>query len=89
MHARHWACYRTVVLPQGAAVSAVDGVQVGLLGLRHTVAELGSGAHSHFMSRPATGLVSVVFDQRGDIYSASKTFTSMAFGIAQDGACWS
>jgi CubicO group peptidase (beta-lactamase class C family) len=64
----------------------VDGVQVGLLGLRQAVVERGLGLEGIHISRVGGEPVSYrwVSDDRRDIYSVSKTFTSVAVGIARD-----
>ena len=66
-------------------MSAVDGVQVGLLELRRAVAERGLGLEGVHISRADRPPVWFrwVSDERRDVYSVSKTFTSVAIGIAQ------
>jgi CubicO group peptidase (beta-lactamase class C family) len=67
------------------ATREVDGVQVGLLGLRQAVAERGLGLEGIHITRAGEEPVAFrwVSDDRRDIYSVSKTFTSVAVGIAR------
>lgn len=62
-----------------------NGVQVGLLGLRQAVAERQLGLEGIHITRVGDEPVSFrwVSDDRRDIYSVSKTFTSVAVGIAR------
>lgn len=62
-----------------------DEVRVGLLGLRQAVAERGLGLEGVHVFREGAEPVSFrwVSDDRRDIYSVSKTFTSVAVGIAR------
>jgi CubicO group peptidase (beta-lactamase class C family) len=63
----------------------IDGVQVGLLGLRQAVAERGLGLEGVHVTRDGAAPVSFrwVSDDRREVYSVSKTFTSVAIGIAR------
>jgi len=63
----------------------IDGVQVGLLGLRQAVAERGLGFQGVHVTRDGVAPVSFrwVSDDRREVYSVSKTFTSVAIGIAR------
>ncbi len=63
----------------------VDGVQVGLLGLRQAVGEQALGLEGIHILRAGKPAVSFRWspDERRDVYSVSKTFTSVAIGIAQ------
>lgn len=63
----------------------VDDMQAGLLGLRHAVAEQGLGLEGIHILRDGAQPVSFRWkpDERRDVYSVSKTFTSVAIGIAQ------
>jgi len=66
--------------------AAVDGVQIGLLGLRQAAAEqhLGlEGIHIVTADRPPVAF-RWVSDDRRDVFSVSKTFTSVAIGLARD-----
>ncbi|HEY0687658.1 MAG TPA: serine hydrolase domain-containing protein [Kribbella sp.] len=67
------------------AMRPIDGVQVGLLGLRQAVAESGLGLEGVHITRDGEAPVSFrwVTDDRRDVYSVSKTFTSVAVGIAR------
>lgn len=67
------------------AMLPIDGVQVGLLGLRQAVAERGLGLEGVHITRAGEAPVSFrwVSDDRRDVYSVSKTFTSVAVGIAR------
>ncbi|WP_152362303.1 serine hydrolase domain-containing protein [Microlunatus speluncae] len=64
----------------------VDGIQVGLLGLRQAVAERGLGLEGIHITRDGEPPVSFRWhhDERRDVYSVSKTFTSVAVGLARD-----
>ncbi|MFB6725037.1 serine hydrolase domain-containing protein [Kribbella sp. NPDC056345] len=61
------------------------GARVGLLGLRQAVAERGLGLEGVHVLQEGEEAVSFrwVSDDRRDIYSVSKTFTSVAVGIAR------
>ncbi|GAB2607016.1 hypothetical protein GCM10027269_73750 [Kribbella endophytica] len=63
----------------------VEGVQVGLLGVRQAVAERGLGLEGIHIAREGEEPVSFRWgsDDRRDVYSVSKTFTSVAVGIAR------
>ncbi|MGC4939810.1 serine hydrolase domain-containing protein [Kribbella sp. DT2] len=63
----------------------VDGVRIGLLGLRQAVAERSLGLEGVHITRPGADPVSFrwVSDDRRDIFSVSKTFTSVAIGMAR------
>jgi CubicO group peptidase (beta-lactamase class C family) len=67
------------------ATLPIDGVQVGLLGLRQAVTERGLGLEGIHITRDGEAPVSFrwVSDDRRDVYSVSKTFTSVAVGIAR------
>jgi CubicO group peptidase (beta-lactamase class C family) len=64
---------------------SVDGMQVGLLGLRQVVAERRLGLEGIHVTREGEAPVSFrwVSDDRRDVYSVSKTFTSVAVGMAR------
>jgi CubicO group peptidase (beta-lactamase class C family) len=66
-------------------MQSVAGVQVGLLGLRQAVVERGLGLEGIHINRVGEAPVSFrwVSDDRRDVYSVSKTFTSVAVGIAR------
>lgn len=63
----------------------IDNVQIGLLGLRQAVIEQDLGLEGIHVWRAEKPPVSFrwIFDERRDIYSISKTVTSIAIGIAQ------
>jgi CubicO group peptidase (beta-lactamase class C family) len=63
----------------------IDGVHLGLLGLRQAVIEQSLGLEGIHIARADRPPVSFRWapDERGDIYSISKTFTSVAIGIAE------
>ncbi|WP_020580069.1 serine hydrolase domain-containing protein [Actinopolymorpha alba] len=62
-----------------------DGLEVGLLGFRQAVAEHGLGVEGIHIARASHAPVAFrwVSDDRREVYSVSKTFTSVAVGIAQ------
>jgi CubicO group peptidase (beta-lactamase class C family) len=63
----------------------VNGVRVGLLGLRQAVAERSLGLEGIWIARDGVEPVSFrwVSDDRRDVFSVSKTFTSVAVGMAR------
>ena len=64
---------------------SVDGLEIGLLGLRHAAAERAlrlEGIHVIRKARPPASFRWSP-DERRDVWSVSKTFTSVAVGIAQ------
>jgi CubicO group peptidase (beta-lactamase class C family) len=67
-------------------MTAPSSLQIGLLGLRQAVSERGLGLEGIHIARGDEPPVSFrwVSDDRREIYSVSKTFTSVAIGIAQD-----
>jgi CubicO group peptidase (beta-lactamase class C family) len=67
------------------ATLPIDRVQIGLLGLRQAVAERGLGLEGIHVTRAGEAPVSFrwVSDDRREVYSVSKTFTSVAVGIAR------
>lgn len=67
------------------ATLPIDGVRIGLLGLRQAVTERGLGLEGIHITRVNEPPVSFrwVSDDRREVYSVSKTFTSVAVGIAR------
>jgi hypothetical protein len=66
-------------------VSVIDPVQLGVLGLRQVVAERHLGMEGLYVWRERWPPVAHrwISDDRRDVFSVSKTFTSVAIGIAR------
>jgi CubicO group peptidase (beta-lactamase class C family) len=66
-------------------VSVIDPVQLGVLGLRQVVAERHLGMEGLYVWRERRPPVAHrwISDDRRDVFSVSKTFTSVAIGIAR------
>ncbi|HEY9293501.1 MAG TPA: serine hydrolase [Microlunatus sp.] len=64
---------------------SIDALQIGLLGFRQAVAERSLGVEGIHVARDGCDPVTFrwVSDDRREVYSVSKTFTSVAVGLAE------